>query len=440
MKVTSGSRRFTPDRPFHHRVWALMSVLLGVLMVCGLRAEPTEMRDWIAKSGHKLQAKALQIKAGQVQFERPDGSRIVVALDKLGQADQDFLKEHFDTGEDSTNTDAKTDGKAPEGEPATDLPHPLGKTTDEIPCGGGFDCFIHLPNSLRRGAKHPVVFVMNPGGGGKGTADRYIPGAERNRWIIAVSKQSKNGFEGSQAAVDAMIGQVTTSLPIDPKRMYVSGFSGGSRMAFATAQKHKDIAGVIACGAGGDIGGSKQTVYGLCGSNCFNRTDMSNSFRTFKGRDHLLRFFAGQHAWADAELCDDAITHLNGVFLTANKAKYPEEFAFHVRQVTTLVKDSEKAAPLRALMWASFLSERNAAGTDVASIRAALAADPLNTLYLKGLSDVSKFAQNTFGAIPASQWKADPKAAAACKREAAKYAGTPWEEILNKMAEDAQKF
>jgi hypothetical protein len=53
---------------------------------------------------------------------------------------------------------------------------------------------------------------------------------------------------------------------------------------------------------------------------------------------------------------------------------------------------------------------------------------------------VNKFAQKTFGEISASQWQADPKIAAACKREALKYAGTPWEEILTKMADDAEKF
>lgn len=420
-------------------------VRLGILwLVCGtavtaLRADPTATRSWTATSGHRLEAKALQLKDGQVQMEKPDGAKIVVPLAKLSDEDQQFLRKHFQADDAPAAPAGKTPA-TPEGQAADDLPHPLGETTNEIPCGGGFDYFLHLPKSLQKGAKHPVLFVMNPGGGGKDTVNRYLPGAERNRWIIAVSKQSKNGFEGSTSAVDAMIKHACDSLPIDRKRIYVSGFSGGSRMAWATSQKHKDIAGVIACGAGGGIGSAKQTVYGLCGSNCFNRTDMANAFKPLKGKDNILRYFVGQHAWAEAELCDDAITHLNGVFLLANRAKYPAEGAFYQQQVGSLIAECQSSSPLRATMWAAFLTDRGAADAAVTASYAALIKDPINKLYLKGLADVNKFAQKTFGEISASQWQADPKIAAACKREALKYAGTPWQEILTKMADDAEKF
>ena len=64
----------------------------------------------------------------------------------------------------------------------------------------------------------------------------------------------------------------------------------------------------------------------------------------------------------------------------------------------------------------------------------------MNELYVEGLSEIHEFAQDQFGSISGSAWKSDPKVAAACQREARKYAGTPWEEVLNKMGEDAQKF
>ena len=57
-----------------------------------------------------------------------------------------------------------------------------------------------------------------------------------------------------------------------------------------------------------------------------------------------------------------------------------------------------------------------------------------------GLTDVRKFTEKIFGKINVSQWKADPKVASKCLKEAKKYVGTPWEEILTKMSEDAQKF
>ena len=198
--------------------------------------------------------------------------------------------------------------------------------------------------------------------------------------------------------------------------------------------------GVIACGAGGHLGSAHQVAYGLVGTNCFNRTDMANSFKGLKSRDNVLRFFPGQHEWASEELCDDAITHLNGVFLFANRAAYPDDCAAYTAQVGDLVELSAKTAPLRAYMWSSFLTIHGIKEPKLAALHATLSQSEINKLYVKGLTDVSEFAQKNFGGVSGSQWKADPKVAAACKREAKKFVGTPWEEVLNLMAGDAQKF
>jgi poly(3-hydroxybutyrate) depolymerase len=401
-------------------------------------AEPTELREWHATSGHKVEAKALQVAQGKVQLKRANGTKVVVPLDKFTEEDQELLREHFGLGgpdEGSGESDAP-----PAGEAADDLPHPLGATTEEISCGDDFSYFLYLPESLRKGAKHPVLFIMSPGGGSKGAVKRYQKGADRNRWILAVSKQSKNGFDGSQAAIDSMIAHVTSKLPIDEKRMYTTGFSGGSRMAYATSQVHKEIAGVLGCGAGGNLGSTKQVSYGLCGTNCFNRTDMANSFKGFKSKDCVLRYFPGKHAWAGEELCDDAITHLNGVFLAKNRDDYPDDYADYVREVSSLIDECAGPAPMRAYMWTSFLTEHKVTAPKLAGTHATLGEDDMNTLYVKGLTEINEFAQKTFGKVSASQWQADPKVSSACKREAGKYAGTPWEGVLNLMAEDAQKF
>jgi len=312
--------------------------------------------------------------------------------------------------------------------------------TPEIDGGGGFHYFLYLPKSLRKGAKYPVVYLMDPGGGKPGTASRYQAGAERNRWIIAVSKESRNQLEPSNEPIDAMIKHVKASLPIDPERQYISGMSGGAREAFLASQRHKVIAGIIACGAGGSPGSGKQLVYGLCGSNCYNRTDMANSFRSIKSKGSLLRYFIGLHVWADAELCDDAITHLNGVFLAKNKAAYPAGDAWFSEQVGKLIAESETANPARAYMWACFMKDYGYQSPAATAALASLGKDPLNPLFVKGLTDVGDFAQKTFGEVSSSQWQADPKVSAACLREAKKFPGSFWEKVLTKMAEHAQKF
>lgn len=419
-----------------------MKIVLGWVVYCACllgsfaAAEPTEIRTWKAQSGHQLEAECLKVESGKAHFKRPNGKVLSVSVSKLSQGDQDFLAKHFKLEEVSSKPVAKPS----EGETADDLPHPLGKTTAEIACDGGFSYFLYFPQSLRKGKTHPVLYIMSPGGGNTGTASRYIAGAERNGWILAVSKQSKNKYDKSGEAIEAMMDHVQSTLPIDKKRIYVTGFSGGSRMAYVTAQNRKEVTGVIACGAGGKIGSRKQIVYGLCGSNCFNRTDMAHALKGVSHKGAILRYFPGRHVWANAELCEDAITHLNGVFLSSKKSDYREDYEAYRYQLGQLVEDSQTRNPMRAYMWADFAEQYDFQDSRAEKAYADLGREPMNELYIEGLKGIRKFAEKTFGKISVSQWKADPKVSAACKREAKKYVGTPWEDVLNKMSEDAQKY
>ncbi len=414
--------------------------LSGVLAP-GFAAVPTGLRTWRATSGHEVEAKALAIARGQVRLEKADGQRLTVPLDKFVDADQALLRKHFGIA-DAPTPATPAGGRAREGlPPADDLPYPLGETTAEISCGDEFSYFLHLPKSLLKGQRHPVLFVMSPGGGDPRVAQRYLQGAERNRWIVAVSKQSKNGFGGSGNAVLSMIGHVKDTLPVDEGRLYLSGFSGGSRVAFMISQVEKDIAGIIACGAGGEVGSPEQVVYGLCGTNCFNRKDMAHTFKhSVKHEGSLLRYFVALHAWGGAELCDDAITHLNGVFLAANKSKYPDQLADYQARVDELIAGEKRDSPMRAHMWTQFLADQKITTPASEAAHRELAASETSVGYVEGLQKVSEFAQEHFGDSPSSTWRSDPKVSAACRKEAEKYAGLPWSEILNKMAEDAQRF
>ena len=121
-------------------------------------------------------------------------------------------------------------------------------------------------------------------------------------------------------------------------------------MASWAAKNRKEVTGLISCGASNGIGSRKQIAHGLCGTNCFNRTDMANAFKTVSHKGAILRYFPGKHSWANAELCDDAITHLNGVFLSSNKSDYQEAYDAYRYQLGKLVEDSQASNPMRAYM------------------------------------------------------------------------------------------
>ncbi len=413
--------------------------MLMWFLVCGVvllsyapvDAGPTESRLWTSSNGHSVIAAAMRISGKKVVLRKPDGKTVMVPLSRLVEADREFLAQHFSQDADS---------RKGEKEAADDLPHPLGKMTDEIPCNRKYSYYLYCPKSLRRDKKHPVLYIMDPGGGNVTTAHRYIKGAERNGWILAVSKQSKNHFEGSLDACKAMMRHVEKTLPIDRRRVYTTGFSGGSRMAFMLSRERKGIAGIIAGGAAGKIGRRRQVVYGLCGSNCFNRTDMAHAFKTIFHRGSILRFYPGGHVWPDDEHIEDAITHLNGVFLSANRTSYLDDHAEYLRQLESLVKENVDSNPMRAYMWAEYANRYKFESKAISEAYQKLGRDPMNILYVKGLYKIRKFAQKTFGQYGYSEKQSDPRNSSACKREARKYIGTPWEEILKKMSEDAQSF
>lgn len=405
------------------------------LSLTGFCDEPTEVKAWKAKSGHAVTAKALSITKGKVTLERENGKQIKVPLTKLNEKDQEFLNKHFRVAEKALEA-----LKPPEGKPADDLPFSLGEMTAEISAAEEFSYYLYLPKSLREGKKHPVIFVMNPGGGSEKEVKRYKDGAERNRWIIAISKQSRNGFNGSQDAIDAMIDHVKSTLPIDNKRMYTSGFSGGSRMACHTSKKHSEIAGIIACGAANPVGGKKQVVYGLCGTNCFNRKDMASSSISYTHKGSMLRFFPGRHSWANTELCEDAMTHLNGVFLCKNQSRYEDEYKYYTFKLGEWVKDLSDSNPQRAYMWADFANRYEIENSSAGKAFSSLGSDSRNKLFVKGLYDIKLFAEKYFGKTGEHAWKADAKVSAACLGEAKNYEGSPWQIVLTKMSEDAQKY
>jgi hypothetical protein len=243
------------------------------------------------------------------------------------------------------------------GEPVVELSCAPGTLSTPIQAFGTslWSYCLYLPPTFTTQRRWPVVFIMSPVGGGQWTLERYRPGAEECQWILAVSVESRNYFVYSTEAVEAMIADVRARLPIDPERVYVSGFSGGARMALRMAEERRPLpyAGVIACGAGRypHTIGSDVAVYGLCGTTCFNRRDMALTFAGLRNPDVRLQFFVGAHDWAGPELLRDAMTWLNAAFLraaaTAN-TRYRREWAAFARK---MVKEAHACAtnrPVRA--------------------------------------------------------------------------------------------
>lgn len=345
------------------RFAAVVVVLAGI-------ARGGEMRTWTSAKGESIEAKLIEQNEQFVILENDKGQRAKMRPHVFSEADQRYLR------------DRRLKPQIAPAPPATDYKLPLGTVTDEIKCRGNerWSYHVYLPSFFNPSREWPVLFVMSPGGGSAGALRRYVKGAEQNGWMLAVSRESKNGFDKSEEAVMAMIEDVRAEHPIDEGRMYSSGFSGGARMAFVVAErlKREPLAGVLACGAGGNPGAinRRTVVYGLCGTNCFNRWDMACTHDKLRNKDSRLWFFPGRHEWADSELILDGVCRLNGCYLkdarTSSVNVKKEKYRY-----TTMMLDRIRGlidkAPERAYRLARFMNDFDVPREFTGDLRAILA-------------------------------------------------------------------
>jgi len=363
------------------------------------------VRTWTSKSGQRINAKGITLTGSYLLLEKDDGSKARINIRRLIKEDQDYANHHFQK---------KTPARITRTLQArnVELPWPSGEITEEIKTERDpqWSYHVYLPKSFHMNKKWPVMFVMGPGGGSKGKLRRYVKGAEENNWILAMSIQSRNGFEGSRKAMIAMVDDVSNRLPADSRRFYSSGFSGGARMAFVVAEhlKKKRFAGVLACGAGGrpDELSSKTAVYGLCGSNCFNRWDMACTLKGLKNKDSRLKYFPGNHSWASADLIADGISWLNGSFLR-NAAGTDKHLAAerdeYAKRLLTRIEERIESDPAWAYEWALFLSQFTASSTvqqEATTHLRSLEKQSKIQLHAKAMTDMERFIKKHFATSP----------------------------------------
>src|SRR5882724_330423 len=109
---------------------------------------------------------------------------------------------------------------------------------------------LYLPSQYSTQKRWPVLLAFDPDGDGIDPVKLFQPAAEEYGFIVVGSNNSRN-FVDPSATIRLLWGDVTKRYAIDPRRVYATGFSGGSRVASGLAIGCKNcLAGVIACGAG----------------------------------------------------------------------------------------------------------------------------------------------------------------------------------------------
>jgi tetratricopeptide (TPR) repeat protein len=193
-----------------------------------------------------------------------------------------------------------------------------GKLIDTIRCKANskFSYALYLPANYSDASKWPVIFVFDPAARGSLAASCFVNAAAKYGYIIACSNNSKNQLPWNEIsdAVNSMFTDVQQKFSINNRRIYTSGFSGGSRVASMIALQNNLITGVIACGAGLPNDGGLDKIpsfsyFGIVGNHDMNYIEMYDLGKKLDslGINSEIRVFEGGHDWPSPDLLQEAV-------------------------------------------------------------------------------------------------------------------------------------
>lgn len=169
---------------------------------------------------------------------------------------------------------------------------------------------IYLPSKLQDTAVYPVLFFFSPQGDGKVPLEKYRSIAEEWEFILVGSNYTKNGMNADLAlnGANTLVNDVVSRFNVDGARIYLSGFSGGARIAGGLALQRMDVTGVICCSATPPQPVSPRGYVGVAGLGDMNYLEMKK-FQEKQSGSALseLIVFDGKHEWPPVNIMENAM-------------------------------------------------------------------------------------------------------------------------------------
>ena len=197
---------------------------------------------------------------------------------------------------------------------AQDLPR--GQIVDQVSCAGDptQSYALYLPSNYSPDRAWSLLVAFHPAARGRAMVETYRAAAEKYGYVVAGSNNSRNGpWEVAAASIRAMSADLGERFSIDADRFYLTGLSGGARVALQVALGTKKIAGVIASSAGYPDSKPRKSlpfvIFGTAGTEDFNYIELRMLDRVLT-TPHRLAIFEGGHTLPPDHVALDAIEWL----------------------------------------------------------------------------------------------------------------------------------
>ncbi|MBZ5536553.1 MAG: hypothetical protein LAO31_11400 [Acidobacteriia bacterium] len=195
---------------------------------------------------------------------------------------------------------------------------PRGQIIDRVACQADphQTYALYLPPHYTPGRKWPILYAFDAGARGRLPVERFKEAAEKYGYIVAGSNNSRNGPpEPIIAAIRALFEDTQARFAINENRVYLTGFSGGARVAVSVAHSLRgQVAGVIGCGAGfpSELKPSPSlpfVYFGTAGLEDFNFFEMRQLEEALERLKipHRMATFEGGHDWPPPRVCLEAV-------------------------------------------------------------------------------------------------------------------------------------
>jgi predicted esterase len=202
---------------------------------------------------------------------------------------------------------------------ALGLPGPPGRIIERVSCETDptQTYALYLPSAYTPERRWPILFLMDPRGRALVPLELFQEGAERRGYILASSYDtSSDGPAGPNVtAMNAMLPDTQRRFSIDPRRLYLGGFSGTARISWEfVTHLSGHVAGIIGFGGGLPEGFALPPTagfafFGGAGASDFNYEEMraldARLART--GWAHRFRSYDGPHSWGTEAVCAEAL-------------------------------------------------------------------------------------------------------------------------------------
>lgn len=252
--------------------------------------------------------------------------------------------------------------------------------------------FISKPKEYQNGL--PLIIGLDAHADGKTSTERIIAAADFTKAIVVSSNLIKNGTADFNQLINEIVTECVRLYEIDSKKIILTGFSGGARMALMYANNFP-VSGLIMMGAGPGMNHPKTKTYNICGLSDFNLVETYErpEINQLDDTNFIVDHFPGGHNWSDT-------VYLRDAFLF-HFSKYGQGMSERSDRVDELIDLSEEyLIQERALLSWKCLEKAYKLSDDqtIKNKIRANAKDMLeNEVYRKGISSFENFLRMELG-------------------------------------------